>query len=87
MNAQRYNTDDTIDALKMLGFNVRNPDGATTIFCIHTITQEEVWIPKTDQGFLRDVLEAIFEPIKLRFEFFHSVYMNTPHKRNPSDQY
>ena len=39
---QRYNAQDTSRALKILGFNVRDPDGGNTIFCIHTMTGEEV---------------------------------------------
>ena len=84
---QRYNAKDTSRALKILGFNVRDPDGGSTIFCKHTLTKEEVWIPKTNNGFLEDVLKTIFKPIKLRFVFFKSVYINLPtNDIHPSDQ-
>ena len=86
---QRYNIQHTIDALKILGFNVRNPDGGTTIFCKHTITKEEIWIPnKTNDGFLEDVLTSIFKPIGLKIVYFKSVYINLPKNNTPpSDQY
>ena len=83
----RYNVNSTIKALTILGFNVRYADGATTIFCRHTITGKEVWIPKEKTGFLQDVLKIIFEPIKLEIEYFQSVYMNLKNTTLfPSDQ-
>ncbi len=55
MDPTRYNSKDTSKALKILGFNVRDPDGGTTMFCIHTLTKDEVWIPKKQNGVLEDV--------------------------------
>jgi len=85
---QRYNAKDTAKALTVLGFNVRDPDGGNTMFCIHTLTKEEVWIPKTSNGFLEDVLVSIFKPIELRFTYFKSVYINSVNNNQyPSDQH
>ena len=87
MAEQRYNVKNTAKALTVLGFNVRDPDGGNTIFCIHKLTQEEVWIPKTENGFLEDVLITLFKPIKLRFIFFKSVYIDSlDYNQYPSDQ-
>ena len=85
---QRYNAVDTAAALRILGFNVRDPDGGNTVFCIHKLTKEEVWIPKTKNGFLEDVLTVLFKPIQLRFIYFKSVYIGTMGSNQlPSDQY
>lgn len=84
----RYNAKDTVRALKFLGFNVRDPNGATSVFCIHGLTKEEVWIPKIDNGFLEDVLESIFKPTNLEFSYFKSGYMNLPKNNTyPSDEH
>ena len=72
----RYNVKNTLQALETLGFNVREPSGASTIFCVHKITCEEIWIPKKNEGFLQDFLQVIFDPIKLRFEYFKFIYYN-----------
>ena len=88
MTIQRYNSTDAMKALQILGFNVRDPDGGKTVFCIHKLTQEEVWIPKTRNSFLEDVLVTLFKPIQLRFIFFKSVYIDTlGNSQQPSDQY
>lgn len=87
MAVQRYNAKNTVKALTVLGFNVRDPDGGSTIFCIHTLTKEEVCIPKTENGFLEDVLASIFQPINLRFIFFKAVYISSlGGDQYPSDQ-
>ena len=84
---QRYNVKRSSEALKILGFNVREPTGGTVIFCMHTLSKEEIWLPKTNNDILEDVLETIFEPINLRFIFFKSVYINLPNNdAYPSDQ-
>ena len=72
-------------ALEILGFNVRDPQGAKIFFCIHTLSKEEMWIPKNE--LLSDALTVLFGPTKLRFIFFESVYNNLPkYQQYPSDQ-
>ncbi len=71
----------------VLGFNVREPDAGRTIFCIHSITKEELWIPKTSDGVLEDVLVHLFRPIQLGIVYFRSVYLHMDDMNLfPSDQ-
>ena len=86
MDPIRYNVKDTLSSLAFLGFNVRDASGSTTVFCFHKITKEEIWIPKDDKGFLEDTLTVLFEPAKLRFEYFQYIYSNHKNQNNPSDQ-
>ena len=84
---ERYDVPKTLSTLEFLGFNVRDSTGATTVFCIHKITKDEIWIPKDGDGFLADTLSVLFEPVKLRFDYFKFIYHNGPHLQQiPSDQ-
>lgn len=76
MGDVRYYVKDTAKALKILGFNVRHPEGAKVMYCMHGQTKEEIWIPTTDEGVLEDVLAGLLEPLHLSIEFFRSVYMS-----------
>ena len=83
----RYYVNDTIKTLKTLGFQVRDPEGATTIFCIHKLTKQEVWIPKDKGGFLEDHLITLFKPLELNIVYFKSVYISLhDDNKHPSDQ-
>ena len=71
---QRYYTDKTARALEILGFNVRNTDGGTQMFCIHTITKAELWFPKSQEGLPKDVVDFHCSLVGLPTAFFLSVY-------------
>ena len=85
---QRYYTDKTIKALEALGFVVRNTDNSTVVYCFHTITKKEIWIPKTPDGVLSDVIEFYCGRINLPIHFFVSVYQHVAvDNQHPSDQH
>lgn len=87
MGYAKYYVRDTARALKILGFNVRYPEGAKVMYCIHGQTKEEIWIPTTSEGILEDVLVGLLEPLHLSIEFFRSVYMSLQDDNMyPSDQ-
>ena len=89
MTSLRYNLKDTKQTLEILGFNVRDTSGGTTMFCIHEFTRDEMWVKKMKNGFLESYLRSLFKPIELRFEFFKSVYLHRNDKdiSLPSDQH
>ena len=88
MLSVRYFFDNTLRALKLLGFNVRCPDGGTTAFCFHKFSKQEIWVPKEGNGVSESVLKFIFEPIGLPLVYFKSVYSSLKdNNTHPSDQF
>ena len=84
----RYNAKNVGRALKILGFNVRNPEGSKVMYCIHGQTKAEIWIPKVGDGVREDALKNLLEPLGLSIEFFRPVYMSLGDDNlYPSDQH
>lgn len=90
MNPVSYNAKDTAKALEILGFTVRDPEGANVMYCLHGMTKAEFWLPKTAEGVREDVLEKILDDLDLPLpiDFFKSVYASlVDDNKHPPDQY
>ena len=61
-------------ALKILGFNMRDLGGSKGMYCIHGITKDKLRIPKVDEGVSEDVLVNLLGPLGLSIDFFRSAY-------------
>ena len=83
-----FNTKDTIRALRILGFSIRQPDAGRKAYCIHTISKEEVWLETDNDKQMDGVLEYRFKRVTLPMKYFKAVYMGLKtEKTYPSNQH